>query len=358
MAEIIEYKCPHCDGIMTFDTKSQNIKCQYCQTEFSVEAIQSYNHALTKYESQLNWQPPYENKWDDNEKEQLSHYSCHSCGGEIITDKDTIATHCPYCENQIVIDDHIQGILKPDLLIPFQLDKKAAKDALKHHFENKKLLPPLFKNENHLEEIKGIYAPYWLFDCTVDAKYSYRAQRIHTYSDSQYNYIKTDHFMLNREGTIQFNHIPADGSTKLDDKLMDSLEPFDYQKATDFTAAYLAGYLADKYDVLAQECTHKTNERIQTNVQKLFSKTTVSYSGVREVNKQVILNQNKVHYALLPVWILNTTWNNEKYVFAMNGQTGKFVGDLPMDKQLYRKYFGIYFLIGTLISTLIATLFV
>lgn len=58
MAEIIEYKCPNCDGIITFDSQSQKMKCQYCGTELSVEAIQSYNQALTKHESQLSWQPP------------------------------------------------------------------------------------------------------------------------------------------------------------------------------------------------------------------------------------------------------------------------------------------------------------
>ena len=46
-------------------------------------------------------------------------------------------------------------------------------------------------------------------------------------------------------------------------------------------------------------------------------------------------------YVLYPVWLLNTTWENKKYTFAMNGQTGKFVGDLPMDKKLYWKKWGL-----------------
>ena len=358
MAEIIEYKCPNCDGIITFDSQSQKMKCQYCGTELSVEAIQSYNQALTKHESQLSWQPPKGREWDTHEQANLTHYLCHSCGGEIITDKDTIATSCPYCDNQIVIDDHIQGLLKPDLVIPFQIDKNMAKEALKKHFENKKLLPPLFKSENHLEEIKGIYAPYWLFDCKVEANISYRAHRIRNYSDSRYNYTQTDHFMLQREGSVRFQCIPADGSSKLDDTLMDSLEPFDYQKATDFQSAYLAGYLADKYDVSAEECTDKINQRIYTSVKQLFDNTTTSYLGTREINKDIQFNENQVHYSLLPVWILNTSWNGEKYIFAMNGQTGKFVGNLPVDRGLYWKYFGIYFLIGMLITTLLAVLFI
>ena len=48
-------------------------------------------------------------------------------------------------------------------------------------------------------------------------------------------------------------------------------------------------------------------------------------------------------YALYPVWILNTTWKDNKYVFAMNGQTGKFVGDLPVDKGAFWRWFFLVF---------------
>ena len=49
-------------------------------------------------------------------------------------------------------------------------------------------------------------------------------------------------------------------------------------------------------------------------------------------NSGVQFHGGKARYALYPVWLLNTTWNNNQYTFAMNGQTGKFVGDLPVDK--------------------------
>ena len=358
MATLTEYKCPSCGGVIEFDSQSQKMKCPYCSTEFDVETVETYNQALYQKDSQMSWQNPTGTSWHKEETAQLSSYLCHSCGGEIITDKNTFATNCPYCDNKVVLNEQVEGILRPHLVIPFQYDKQNAMAALKKHFEGKKLLPPLFKNENHLEEIKGIYVPYWLYDCDVEGDYIYRAQRTRSHSDGNYNYTYTDHFMLKREGDIHFQNIPADGSAKMADDLMDSLEPFDYNQAVDFNTAYLAGYFADRYDVLASDNQEKINQRIMTTVNDAFYSTTHSYGMTSIVNHTTHFNQSQIQYALLPVWLLNTTWNNQKYVFVMNGQTGKLVGDLPMDKKLYWKYFGIYFGIGTIITAAISLLFV
>ena len=57
-------------------------------------------------------------------------------------------------------------------------------------------------------------------------------------------------------------------------------------------------------------------------------------------HKQIDLKRGKVHYALLPVWMLHTKWNGQDFLFAMNGQTGKLVGDLPTDRGRYWGTFG------------------
>jgi DNA-directed RNA polymerase subunit RPC12/RpoP len=68
-------------------------------------------------------------------------YVCQSCGGEIVADEHTAATACPFCGNPVVMTGNVSGSLKPDLVIPFQVDKKAAKEALKKHYSGKRLLP-------------------------------------------------------------------------------------------------------------------------------------------------------------------------------------------------------------------------
>lgn len=47
------------------------------------------------------------------------------------------------------------------------------------------------------------------------------------------------------------------------DDLMESIEPYDFKKAVDFQTAYLAGYVADKYDVDEKQSVSRANDRIK-----------------------------------------------------------------------------------------------
>ena len=202
----------------------------------------------------------------------------------------------------------------------------------------KKLLPKIFMDENHIDEIKGIYVPFWLFDTDADAHLRFRGTRIRHWSDSRYNYTETSYYSVVRGGRIGFNQVPVDGSSKMADDLMESIEPYDLGDAVDFETAYLAGYLADKYDVDSQVCIERANERIRQSTATAFASTVVGYSSLIPQGSSIRLHNGTIRYALLPVWLLNTNWNGQKYTFAMNGQTGKMVGNLPMDKSLFTKW--------------------
>lgn len=343
MAVLQEFKCPCCDGAIEFDTGSQKMKCPYCDTEFEVEALKAYGTELeSECEDDLKWETVPENRWEVDEATGLHTYVCESCGGEIVGDATLAATSCPFCDNPVVMKGQFTGDLKPDLVIPFKLDKKAAKEALKKHYQGKRLLPKVFKDENHLDEVKGIYVPFWLFDADANASTRYKATRVRTWSDSRYIYTETQHYHVSRGGTLSFAAVPVDGSTKLEDALMESVEPFDLDEAVDFSPAYLAGYLADRYDVASENSAQRANERIKKSTADAFAATVTGYSTVIPVSTGIQLQNSRARYALLPVWLLNTTWNGKTYTFAMNGQTGKMVGDLPVDPAAYKRWlFGI-----------------
>lgn len=193
------------------------------------------------------------NEWTENEESGLRSYVCQSCGGEIVGDATTAATACPFCGNPVVMMEQFSGMLKPDLVIPFKLDKNDAKAAFKKHISGKRLLPKTFKDENHIYEIKGIYVPFWLFDAHADASVTYDAETVRTWSDSDYNYTETKYYKAYRSGYTDFAAIPVDGSQKMADDLMELIESYNLSEAVDFQTAYLAGYFADKYDVTAEQ---------------------------------------------------------------------------------------------------------
>lgn len=343
MATLQEYKCPCCDGAIAFDAESQKMKCPFCGNEFEMETLASYDSELQNdSESNMQWETNAGSEWQEGEADGLRTYQCKSCGGEIVGDDTLAASKCPYCGNQVVMMGQFSGALKPDFVIPFKLDKKAAKEALLNHYKGKKFLPKVFKDQNHIEEIKGVYVPFWLFDADADANIRYRATRIRHWSDSRYEYTETSFFNVTRQGSLGFEKVPVDGSTKMDDALMESIEPFDFSQAVDFQTAYLAGYVADKYDVDAETSIERANERIKKSTEDAFASTVDGYTTVTPSFSYINLQNGTSKYALFPVWLLNTDWNGQKYTFAMNGQTGKLVGDLPLDKGAYKRWlFGL-----------------
>lgn len=353
MSLLLEYKCPCCGGAISFDPKLQSLKCPYCETTFETETLAAYDQELKSTQpDDMSWDTNTGSEWNDGEADTLRSYTCASCGGEIICDVTTAATSCPFCGNPVIMKGNVSGELKPDIVIPFKLDKNAAKRALAAHYKGKVLMPKIFADENHIEEIKGVYVPFWLFDAQADAKMRYRATRVRTWSDSDYIYTETCYYSVRRDGTLTFEHVPVDGSTKMADDLMESIEPYRYRDAVDFKTAYLAGYLADKYDVSSEQSIDRANERIKKSTSDAIANTVLGYTSVIPENASISLANGTAKYALLPVWLLNTKWEGKNYTFAMNGQTGKFVGDLPLDKKAYRKW--LFGLTGAITGVLFA----
>ena len=358
MADNLEYKCPSCGGAIAFDSKIQKMKCPYCDLEMEMDSFQSMDEHLEELHP-TNSSTSTENsaeEWQEDD-DQMNVFVCKSCGGELIADENTAATACPYCDNPVVLKERLMGDLKPELVIPFKLDKKAAKEALNRHIQGKRLLPKVFKDQNHIDEIKGIYVPFWLFDITADANLKYNAESIRVWSDSQYNYREISYYSVVREGQLNFTHLPVDGSKKISNTLMESIEPFDFSEAVDFQTAYLAGYLADRYDVSAEESIDSVEDRAKTSTARVFENTVKGYDTLRIEDSSIQLYRNsEAMYVLYPVWFLNTTWNKKRYTFAMNGQTGKFVGDLPLDKGAYWKYFILFSIIAAIVLYIIVWL--
>ncbi|MCL2200118.1 MAG: hypothetical protein FWB80_14490 [Defluviitaleaceae bacterium] len=333
-----EFKCPNCDGAIAFDAKSQQMKCPYCDSEFDIEAL---TEAVDEQEAPVEWATHEDAEWTEGEQEGMRIYSCNTCAGEIIAEENTAASSCPYCGNPVIMKGQLSGSAKPDLIIPFKMDKSAAIEALQQHLSGKRLLPKCFKSTKRLNEIKGLYVPFWLFDADVNANMRYRTTQVRSWSDSRFHYTETRTFRVTRQGELAFDKVPVDASAKMPDDLMESIEPFDISEAKDFQTAFLAGYLADKFDFCEKHCIDRANERIRASTEDAFRKTVTGYASVTPEYRGVYLKKSVVKYALLPVWVMCTTWRDKNYLFAMNGQTGKFVGDLPTDWGIFWRWFAL-----------------
>ena len=135
------------------------------------------------------------------------------------------------------------------------MGREEALSTLRAHYKGKRLLPKRFSDENHIQEIKGVYVPFWLFDGQAEADVDFMATRSSVIVTGRERITTTRHFALRRAGTVSFEKIPADASRKMPDDYMDALEPFDYGELKEFSTAYLPGFFADIPDVSIEECS-------------------------------------------------------------------------------------------------------
>lgn len=359
-AQVTNYQCPACGGPLRYAGDTGKLKCEYCGSEYAPGKIEEHyaQHDQTAAEASqaaqnqaVEFPPtsPDDEIWDEashqwnTAEDHLRAYNCPSCGAELICDETTAATSCPYCGNPTIVPGQLSGMLKPDYVIPFKLDKAAAVAALIKHYQGKKLLPRTFSDRNHIEKIQGVYVPFWLYDGQADADVTYNATRSHTHRRGNEEITVTEHFRLRRAGTVSFKRIPVDASSKMPDAHMDAIEPFDYKELKPFSTGYLPGYLADKYDVSQEECASRADERATNTTMSAVNDSVRGYDTAVPVSQHVHLRRGKVHYALLPVWVLSTRWDGKNFLFTMNGQTGKMIGDLPVSRAKYWAWFaGIF----------------
>lgn len=353
--QITNYQCPNCLGGLRFDGKLAQQVCDNCGTTFDVSVIEQIfadkEQQAVSAGTEPQWDITLTNNFTAEEAAKLRGYLCPSCSAEIICDHTTVATRCPYCGNPTVVPGQFSNDLRPDYVIPFRVDKNTAIEALKKYYKGKKFLPNNFSEANHLHEVTGVYVPFWLYNGVANASMRFSAQKVSSYTSGNYRITHTDHFRLTRQGTVVFEKVPTDASSKMPDAHMDSIEPFDYNGLVPFSSAYLPGFLADKYDEDAKFCSKRANARIVASTEDAFLRTTSGYSSVRREFSNIDLKTGDIKYAMMPVWLLATKWQGQNFLFAMNAQTGKLVGDLPIDKG---KYWGWFFKIAGPIAVVLA----
>ena len=356
--QVTNYQYPACTGPLHYSAKSGKLECDYCDSSFDVAEIEALyarkeaEAAAAKQAADAKAEAAQAAKaeaaeaaaasggWDTSdlsrdwgaEADGLRVYSCPSCGAELICDQSTAATACPYCGNPAIVPGQFSGALRPDYILPFRLSKDDAVQALRAHYKGKPFLPRSFTSANHIEQIQGVYVPFWLFDGGAEGAASYRASNTNVFETGDYEITETRHYHVVRAGSLAFEKIPVDASSKMPDDHMDSIEPFDYAQLRPFSTAYLPGYLADKYDVTIDDSRDRADTRCRETLAQALRDTVTGYGACVTEREDIALRRGKVHYALLPVWMLSTKWRGQDFLFAMNGQTGKLVGDLPTDR--------------------------
>lgn len=311
---VIEYKCPSCGSGMVFDSTTGTLSCPSCGRKDDIEQIAD---------------PLKQQVFSEHE---VREYHCESCGAVIVTEPETSATTCSFCGSAVVLSDRLSGGLAPVAVIPFSISKEEAAEAFKKWCRKGLLTPKGFMNASRIKGITGMYVPFYLYDLDNDVEVQGQGTKVRVYTSGDYEVTETDYFDFYRKIQLDYVKLPVDASEKMNDRLMDKLEPFPYQELKDFKTPYLAGYMAEKYSYTSDELVPRAKEKIEPYINSFISTTVAEYTTVSYTDKQIDTEVKRADYVLLPVWMVYYDYDKAEYTFAMNGQTGKVVGKPPISK--------------------------
>ena len=335
----LTYKCPSCGAPLNYDGRQQEMTCGSCGNTFDPETIRAVNEIQQKDEGfeDLRWETK-EEEFSQQELNETRTYSCSSCGAQLFTDETTVATECAFCGSPSVIPAQFAPGTRPEKIIPFLIEKEQAEKMFRDYFKQRKLIPNIFqKGTLQIEEIRKLYAPFWLFNGVADARMTYRGTTVSSHRSGQYMVRTTRHFLIRRAGTLDFKDLPVDASERLDNKITESIEPFRNADAVDFIPQTLSGAQAHRADLSPQQCEERANTRVRVSTDEAFRRTVGGYVSVVPESSNIRIEGGSAEPVLYPVWLITTRKQDKLYTFAINGQTGDVTTDVPWSRA---KFFG------------------
>lgn len=361
----VTYQCPNCNAALEYNNALGKFKCLFCDSEFNENDIKKQfaeNEGFRLSQDNLEAEQEAARDEANRQAEEFSGasalYTCPNCGAGVICDSLTASTRCHFCHTPVILTGRLSGEFKPNLIIPFKKTKEQAEAAFREYCKGKFLLPKGFKSEAQISNITPLYVPYWLKSGSVNAFIHAEGKKINSWRVGDTRFTNTKIFNVIRRADMTFVRVPCDGSKRIDDSLMQSIEPFDYSGIKPFSMSYLSGCGAEKYDVTAEEASPVIDRRVTNAAAEVLRADMTGYSSISEKNSDYRFTRQQTVYGLLPVWFLNYTYKGKDYPFVMNGQTGSSFGILPVSG-LKKFFFGssIFVVLGAILSLIGGVIF-
>ena len=376
--ESVNYQCPSCMGTLHFEGADGKLHCDYCGGAFTPAEVEAA-YAAKQQEADAQAESDTERaeagersdfermgdeaagaasvltnetisaakevsasasdpiqaylsraSWNEDERKGMRSFTCSSCGAAVTVDATTAVSECPYCGNPAVVPGTFSNEAKPDFIIPFKVSKEEATSALTSYYKGKKFLPKEFVQSNRIAHMQGVYVPFWLYDGNAEGSATYECKNIRVYTSGDEEVTETDVYEAYREDRSTSSAFPPTARRRCPMRTWTRSSRSTSMSLVPFSVAYLPGYLAERYDQEADTCQPRAMRRMKGSLEDELQATVTGYDDVTQesidANSEIIgLSQ-----ALFPVWLLHTLYKDEDYLFAMNGQTGRFIGDLPV----------------------------
>ena len=359
MNTTVTYQCPNCSAGLQFDPAKGKFACEYCLSEFTEQELADTETARAAEDaaSEAARRAAEDSETvDEVYSEGLSGYSCAACGAELIADKNTVATFCPYCHNPVLLAGKLAGQMRPHKVIPFKIDRNGAENTFFNYAKKKKFLPKDFLSQKQLAHLTGIYYPFWVTDADVSASMSARATRVRSWRAGDYRYTETSRYHIRRAGEIHFEDIVTPALTEEDREMLDGILPYPSDALQEFSMPYLSGFVAKKRNLEQASVRDAVYSRMTDYSQTLLRNTIHGYTTVTPESPRLLTHVMHWDYTLMPIWILTYKHRKKTFTYAINGHTGKIYGAFPVSGRKLALFSLLLGIAAGLLSGLIALL--
>ena len=335
IAALEKHACAACGAQAEWNPSKQALVCPFCGT-VTPFVVDSTSGALVENDlaKALRELPDEARGWLTDKRT----VQCQSCKAVSVFAPERVGQNCSFCGSPSLIDyTEIKAPIRPQSLLPFKVSESQVREQIRRWYATKWLAPGKLKSRALVDQVRGVYIPYWTFDaqavCPWEADAGYYYYTSESYRDNQ-----------GRMQTRQVRHVrwePASGEVRhfFDDEpvpgthgvshtLLRQVEPFQTQQLVTYDTAFLSGFVVEHYQIVLLDAAQASQEQMK---QKLYQMCSAEVPGDTQRNLQIhpVFSAQTFKHILVPIWLLSYLYGTKTYQVVVNGYDGKMAGDYP-----------------------------
>ena len=326
--------CPNCGKELEFSAKHNALFCRHCESQQTIIRTSDFSAENSDYLQTLS---------ELDEQAEVPEYivaNCENCGAEQQFPENVTADRCQYCDSPIVAAEYSTRPLRPSAVLPFKITREDALQHFRQWLSSRWFLPSKIKKQARIDKFKGIYLPYWTYDCETSAPYT--GQR------GEYYYVTVSYTTTVNGKTVQRTRqerrtrwYPAAGMIKhhfinilvpanhsLPEKLVRELEPWGLAELEEYQPDLIRGNQEQSYAVPLAAGFSDAQRQIEPRVRE-FIRRDIGGDEQRIYTVNIINDNIKFKLILLPTWVNLFQFHNQQFIFLVNARTGEVQGERP-----------------------------
>ena len=326
-------KCKGCGGHVEFVPGTSSLKCPSCGLENIIESMVEIGADA----EEIDLETYLENYVKEQESIEVHELKCGSCAAQLQFDEHTVSGKCPYCDSPFVTSkSEIRDVMKPQYILPFAIDDKKATERFRKWVSGLWFAPSDFKKRLQIaEKFKGMYLPFWTYDCDTQSAYTAEISKTVTHSAmSREEEDDREESTTEREtvrGKIQhsFNDVVVSGTKSLPANILNTLAPWELEAITHYDERLLKGFCSETYQIDVKEAFNHAKAMMKKGIEGLIKS---KHMGMNIEIKSIKTTYSKPSFkhVSLPVWVSSFSYDGKLYQFAVNARTGKVQGQRPV----------------------------